>query len=191
MVQAARRGSAVCCSGENIICGGRVHLGLAESAGRNLNDFLVETEKLAASDTAARRLLGLTKSRAPQKLGEYLAFAPLEKAAFTPDVVLFIGTPLQVSRIIWLDAFQTGQINTIHGEPLCSGVIATPVSRRRIGLSFMDMACRTFGRYKPEEMVIGVPYERLPRIVESIDKSVAGTAESVLFSGQLSRFIKP
>jgi uncharacterized protein (DUF169 family) len=191
MIQSARRGSAFYCSGDRIICGGRVHLGMAESAGRNLSDFLVKTERLAASDIAARRLLGLTKSRAPQKLGEYLAFAPLEEATFTPDVVIFVGTPFQISRIIWLDAFQTGQINTIHGEPLCSGVIAAPISRHRIGLSFMDMACRAFGRYKPEELVIGVPYERLSRIIDSIEKSVAGTAKSNFILRLLPKLIKP
>jgi uncharacterized protein (DUF169 family) len=191
MIQSARRGSAFYCSGDRIICGGRVHLGMATSAGRNLKDFLVKTEKLAASDTAAQRLLGLTKSRAPRKLGEYLAFAPLEKATFTPDVIVFVGTPLQISRIIWLDAFQTGQINTIHGEPLCSGVIAAPFSRRRIGVSFMDMACRAFGRYKPEELIIGVPYERLSRIIDSIEKSVAGTAKSRFILGLLPKLIKP
>ena len=69
MVQKARRGNAFYSKGERIFCGGRVHLGVSESAGRDLKDFLVRTEKLAGSDTAARRLLGLTKSRAPDKLG--------------------------------------------------------------------------------------------------------------------------
>jgi uncharacterized protein (DUF169 family) len=191
MIQRARRGGASYCLAENIICGGKIHLGLAESAGRDLEKFLVKTEKLACSDIAARRLLGLTKSRAPEKLGEYLVFAPLEEAPFTPEVVIFVGTPLQISRIIWLDVFQTGQINTIHAEPLCSGVIATPISRKRIGISFMDMACRALGRYKPEELVIGVPYERLARIIDSIGKSVAGTAKSSLILRLLPKLVKP
>jgi uncharacterized protein (DUF169 family) len=191
MIQQARRGSAFYCSGESIICGGKVHLGAAESAGRNLEEFLVRTEKLAASSTAAKRLLGLTKSRAPQSLREYLVFAPLEAADFDIEVVVFVGMPFQISRIIWLDAFQTGRIDTIHGEPLCSGVIATPISRHRIGISFMDMACRAFGRYKPEELAIGVPYERLPRIVDSIEKSVAGTAKSSFILRLIPKLIKP
>jgi hypothetical protein len=39
------------------------------------------------------------------------------------------------------------------------------------------MSCRSFGRYKPEEMVIGVPYPKMSRIVNSIDLSIAGTAK--------------
>jgi uncharacterized protein (DUF169 family) len=191
MIQRARMGRSFYCSGNNIICGGRIHLGMSQSIGINLEDFLVKTEKIAASEVAAKRLLGLNKSRAPDKLGEYLVFAPLEGTIFTPEVVLFVGTPLQISRIIWLDVYQTGQINTIHGEPLCSGVIAAPISRGKIGVSFLDMACRSLGRYKPEEMIIGVPHNRLERIVDSIDKSIGGKAKPSPIIRFLPRVIKP
>ena len=78
---------------------------------------------------------------------------------------------------MFLDAFETGEIDTVHGEPLCSGAIATPITTGKIGVSILDIACREFGRYKPEGMVIGVPYERLPRIVNNIAGSIAGTAQ--------------
>lgn len=191
MVQKARRGGEFYCSADNIICGGRIHVGIDDSAGRNLNDFLIRTEKLAASNIAARRLLGLTQSRSLDKVGEYLVFAPLESSSFTPDVVVFIGTPLQVSRIIWLDAYQTGRVTTLHGEPMCSGVIAGPISRHRIGISFMDMACRSLGRYRPEELAIGVPYERMIPIIDSIDKSVAGSAKPKFVMRLLPKLVKP
>jgi len=180
MIQSARRGVAFYSSGDAILCGGRAHLGIAESPIRKLDDFLVRREKLAGSKAAARKMLDPIKERAP-KLGGYLVFSPLEKASFSPEVVLFVGTPFQISRIIFLDAFETGEIDTVHGEPLCSGVIATPITTGKIGVSFLDMACRLFGRYKPEEMVMGVPYQRLPRIVNSIDLSIAGTAKPDLF----------
>ena len=191
MIQRVRRGKSFYCSAGNIICGGRVHLGMASSTGINLQNFLVKTERLAASEIAARRLLGLSKSRTPDKSGEYLALAPLEEATFVPEVVLLIGTPLQISRVIWLDAFQTGQINTIHGEPLCSGVIGAPISRGRIGISFLDMACRSLGRYKPEEMIMGIPFNRMERIIDSIDKSMGGTAKPKPIMRFLPKLIKP
>jgi uncharacterized protein (DUF169 family) len=175
MIQSARRGVAFYCSGGSIVCGGRAHLGIAQSPLRDLEGFLVHREKLVGSRVAARRMLDLTRKRAPD-LGKYVAFSPLEKAVFVPDVVLFVATPLQVSRIIFLDAFETGEIDTVHGEPLCSGVIAVPITTGKIGISFLDIACRAFGRYKPEEMVVGVPYQSLTRMVASLDRSIAGTA---------------
>lgn len=177
MLQSARRGSAFYCSGDSIFCSGRAHLGMGEPPVPDLERFLVQTEKLAASRAAAHRILDAVKKRTPKR-GQYLAFSPLEKAGFTADVILFVGTPLQVSRIIFLDAFETGVIDTVHGEPFCSGAIATPITTGKIGVSFLDMTCRLFGKYKPEEMVVGVPAERLSRIVDSIDRSIAGTAKS-------------
>jgi len=175
MIQSARRGTAFYASGESIVCGGRDHLGLAASPDRNLEEFLIRKEKLVASIAAARRLLTQTQKRAPA-LGGHISFCPLERAAFQPQVVLFVGTPLQISRIVFLDAFETGEVDTVHGEPLCSGVIAAPITTGKIGVSFLDIACRDFGRYRPEEMIVGVPYGRLPRIVSSIESSIAGTA---------------
>jgi len=156
MIQIARRGAAFCSSGDGILCGGRANLGVGESPIRKLDDFLVRKEKLFRSKAAARRLIDLAKKRAPEQ-GKYLAFSPLEKASFAPDVVLFAGIPAQISRIIFLNAFETGEIEAVHGEPLCSGAIAMPI---------------TTGK----EMVVGVPYQRLLRIVDNIDLSSAGTA---------------
>ncbi|MBN1862152.1 MAG: DUF169 domain-containing protein [Dehalococcoidales bacterium] len=190
MVQSARRGAAFYCSGSSIVCGGRAHLGMAPSPVRDLEDFLVRREKLVASKEAAKHLLDLARERAPN-LGSYLAFSPLEKAAFTPEVVLFVGTPLQIGRILFLDTFETGEIDTVHGEPLCSGVIAAPITTGKIGISFLDAACRAFGRYKPEEMVVGVPYDRLPRIVASLERSVAGSAKSNFVLRLLPKVINP
>ena len=163
---------------------------MAQSPVRDLEGFLVHREKLVASREAAHRLLDLTGERAPS-LGGYLAFSPLERAGFIPDVVLFVGTPLQIGRILFLDAFETGEIDTVHGEPLCSGVIAVPITTGKIGISFLDIACRAFGRYKAEEMVVGVPYDRLPRIVASLERSVAGSARPNFILKLLPRIINP
>jgi uncharacterized protein (DUF169 family) len=190
MIQSARRGATFYCSGGSIVCGGRAHLGMAQSPVRDLEGFMVHREKLVASREAAHRLLDLTRERAPN-LGSYLAFSPLEKAGFTPDVVLFVGTPLQIGRILFLDAFETGEIDTVHGEPLCSGGIAVPITTGKIGISFLDIACRAFGRYKAEEMAVGVPYDRMPRIVASLERSVAGSAKPNFILKLLPRIINP
>jgi uncharacterized protein (DUF169 family) len=188
MIQSARKGVAFYCSGGSIVCGGRAHLGVAESPIRDLEDFLVRREKMFGSRLAARRMLDLTRKRAPDS-GVYVAFSPLEKSVFVPDVVLFVGTPLQISRIIFLDAFETGEIDTVHSEPLCSGVIAVPITTGKIGISFLDVACRAFGRYRPEEMVAGVPSQRLVHMVANLESSVSGTARPKFILKLLPRFM--
>jgi len=175
MVQIARRGQVFYSSGESILCGGKANLGMGQSPIRNLDDYLVRKEKIFGSRVATRKLLDSARKQSP-KLGKYITVSPLERASFTPDVVLFIGIPSQISRIIFLNAFETGEMSVVHGEPLCSGAIATPITTGKIGISFLDATCRQFGRYKPEEMVIGLPYPRLSHVVDNIDLSSAGTA---------------
>jgi uncharacterized protein (DUF169 family) len=176
MVQIARNGASFYCSGNSLICGGRSNLGMGELTARKLDDFLVYVEKLFLSKTAARRLIEAGRKMAPNK-GNYMIFSPLADASFTPDVVLFVGTPEQVSRIMFLDAFESGQMDTVHGEPLCSGAIASPITTGKIGVSFLDMSCRFMGGYRPEEMVIGVPYYKMRNLVDNIDLSSAGIAK--------------
>lgn len=188
LIQSARRGLSFYCTGENVICNGKVHVGIGNLPGWDLEDFLVRREKIVGSKTAARRMLDLAKVQSSE-LGKYVILSPLMKANFHPDVVVFVGTPLQISRILFLDAFETGEINTLHREPLCSGVIATPIATRKIGVSFLDMSCRSFGQYKPEEMGIGVPYHRVSKIVENIDHSIAGTAKSSFLLRLLPRIM--
>lgn len=190
MMQSARRGAAFYCSGANVICGGGEHLGIGKSPVQELKASLVETEKLVASETAARRRLDQVKQRAPEQ-GGYIAFSPLERASFRPQVILFVGTPFQISRILHLDAFETGEIDTVHGEPFCSGVIAAPITTGKIGISFLDMTCRAFGRYRAEEVAIGVPYSRLTRIISSIELSSSGNAKSDFLLKLLARIPTP
>jgi uncharacterized protein (DUF169 family) len=176
-IQSARRGLAFYCSGKDIICNGKAHIGIGKPPMWDMEDLLVHREKIVGSKTAARRMLDLARVQT-STVGKYIVLAPLTKASLNPDVVVFVATPLQISRILFLDAFETGEINLLHREPLCSGVIAIPITSGRIGVSFLDMSCRSFGQYRPEEMAIGVPYSRLPNIVSNIDHSIAGTAKS-------------
>ncbi len=188
LIQKARRGLSLYCSGDTIICNGKFHVGIGNSPNWDLEDFLVRREKIVGSKSAARRMLDLAKVQSSE-LGKYIILAPLMKANFQPDVVLFVGTPLQISRILFLEAFETGEINTLHREPLCSGVIAIPIATRQIGVSFLDISCRSLGQYRPEEMAIGVPYHRVSKIVDNIDHSVAGTAKSSFLLRLLARIM--
>jgi uncharacterized protein (DUF169 family) len=186
MIQSARMGVAFCCSGADVICGGGEHLGIGRPHGQDIEGSLVEVEKLVASQDAALRRLAQVKRVTPDQ-GGYIAFAPLERASFRPQVIIFVGTPFQMSRIIHLDAFETGEMDTVHGEPLCSGVIATPITTGKIGISLLDMTCRAFGRYRAEEMAVGVPYSRLMRIVNSIELSSSGNARPDFLRRLLAR----
>jgi uncharacterized protein (DUF169 family) len=176
MLQVARAGRTFWAPGKRILCGARNHLGMGKNKIPYIEDFLVRQEKLFKSKVAARHLLGSLANSAP-KLGNYLVFSPLEQTNIEPNTIVFIATPAQVSRILFLDAYETGEFDLVHQEPLCSGSIAIPMTSGKIGVSFLDIACRFLGKYRPEEMAIGVPYKKLARIINNIEHSAAGSAK--------------
>jgi uncharacterized protein (DUF169 family) len=176
MLQRARNGDTFWTSGKRILCGARVHLGIGKTRIPCMEDFLVWQEKLFKSRLAARHLLTSLSNMAP-RAGNHLIFSPLREIDFEPNVVVFVATPAQVGRILFLDAYETGEFDLVHQEPLCSGSIAIPITTGKIGISFLDMACRFFGKYKPEEMTIGVPFTKLVHIINNIRHSTAGSAK--------------
>jgi len=186
MVQSARQGASFFCQGGSIFCGGGEHTGIGKSGAADIIKSLVEQERLVASEAAAGKRLEQVWQETPQK-GNFISLSPLEKAAFVPEAVIVLGTPLQISRLVHLDAFETGIIDAKYGEPFCSAVIATPITTGKPGLSLLDMTCRGFGRYRAEEMAIGIPYVRLKRIVGSIAKSSAGNARPEFLEKLLNR----
>ena len=181
MMQSARRGNSYYCSGSDILCGARDNLGIGKSPLYKMQNLVLSREKLFESRVAAQTALDLGKTCAPD-VGHYLLVAPLDKFDTAPDVVIVTGVPAQISRILYIDAFETGEFNVEFIEPLCTGVISVPITTGKIGLSVMDVACRILGKFRAEEMVIGIPFERLGKIVKNIERSSAGTAKlSTLF----------
>lgn len=115
--------------------------------------------------------------RIPKAGGKYAVFAPLEKATFDPDAVVFITMPLQGMRILSLDGYETGIADVApYGGPFCSGVQASAISSGKISLGLLCAGSRQAGGFKPEELGLGVPYDRIPRIVRSIEGCHLGTA---------------
>ena len=114
--------------------------------------------------------------RIPLRMGQYAAFAPLEKANFDPDVVTFIVVPLQAMRLLFLEAFHTGTYDISHMEPMCSGALATPHSTGKVGISFLCPGSRQTSGYSPAVMGVGVPYTTLQRIVSAIPHAHMGAA---------------
>lgn len=186
MIQSARQGASFFCPGSSIFCGGGEHIGIGKSSAPDIINSLVDNERLVASKAAAEKRIEEVKHRVPQK-GNFISLSPLEKAPFIPQAVVIAGTPLQISRIVHLDAFETGIIDAVYGEPLCSAVIATPITTGKPGLSLLDITCRGFGRYPAEEMAIGIPYGRLKRIVDSIEESSSGNRRPEFLEKVLNR----
>jgi uncharacterized protein (DUF169 family) len=179
MAQDARRGSVYYITKENISCApGATFMGLGPTAPIGIvSDYVTHAKKLYRSRAASYRHLEDSWKMIPKMGGKYLVFAPLEKATFQPQAVLFVVNPMQAMRIMFLDAYQTGFHDLApYNEPFCLGVMAGAITTGKMTLGMLCPGSRHAAKFKPEECAVCVPYERMARIVSSIEGSHLGTA---------------
>lgn len=173
LIQKSRKGEKFFVTKENMACfGGGYYLGLNERVPRH-EDFLVDVEKIFSSIEVAYRFF--SEMPTPQRT-ESVYFSPIEEAK-EADVVLFVCNPFQAMRIIGLEVFDSGILKTHIFGAACQTSITVPLVTGEISLNFIDPTARRLGKYRKEELIVGVPFSKLPRMIENIEKSSWGTLE--------------
>lgn len=179
----AKEGAIFNMSQESSACpGGSWHLGLVPpptgEIGDIIKDFIVNGEKIYSSQAALHRALTLTSAQPPLGLAKYVVFSPLEKAEFRPDLVVFLCNAWQGSRLINLAFFMDGlPIRSDPSGSLCMSAIAYPLVTGEVNLTLGDPTARKMQNYKPDELIVSIPYDKMLLVMESIDKCGAGTAK--------------
>jgi uncharacterized protein (DUF169 family) len=181
----ARDGKVIDLTAETSACpGGTWHLGLGEhpkgEADRALKEFLVHGEKLFCSIAAMHRS-GALSTPPPFGLADHVVLSPLDKAEFRPDIILFICNAEQACRLVTLDIYDTGippKLEMIGAT--CQQAVAYPVVSGELNVSLMDYTSRHIRGYKPEELLVSIPYHRFLGVLRSIDGCTAGRAKMEL-----------
>jgi len=190
----ARDGDVIDLTAESSAChGGTWHLGLGPppsgEADKATKEFLVHGEKLFCSIAAMRRMQTLT-APPPSGLAEHVVLAPLERAEFRPDVVLFIGNAEQACRLVTLDQYDTGIPPRLEmAGATCHQALAYSVMTGELNVSLMDYTSRRIKGYAPTDLIVSIPYHRLHGVMRSIPLCTAGRAKMELpeaFRRQLS-----
>lgn len=161
--------------------GGTWHLGLGErpkgEGDKALKDFLVNGEKLFCSIATFHRAQALTVAP-PLGLADHVILSPLDKAEFRPDIVVFICNAEQACRLVTLDSYDTGIPPRIEmAGATCHQAVAYPVVTGELNVSLMDYTSRRIRGYKPEDLLVSIPYHRLLGVMRSIDHCTAGRAK--------------
>jgi len=113
----------------------------------------------------------------PLPLGKYKAFgvSPLNKIPVNPDVVQIFGDPLQLLVLVYS--------NTWNGEPdiylgtnghgsSCYEAMVIPFQKKKITMSIADMGDRRYGYASDDEIIMGVPIEKLELLYEGLLKTM-------------------
>ncbi|MFC1804850.1 DUF169 domain-containing protein [Candidatus Omnitrophota bacterium] len=178
----AGRGQILQVDKKNNACfGAGWHLGLHRLKdpliAKMVKKFVVEGEKLFSSYDALDKLI-LQMGEVPDNSASYFVLAPLEKCGFDPQLVIFICNAEAACRLLTLATFIDGMMPKIKiGGPTCRMSIIYPLLTGEINLSFYDYTARKICGVKKDQLLITIPYKKIPGIVDSIDKCSAGTAK--------------
>ena len=161
--------------------GGTWHLGLGErpkgEGDKALKSFLVDGEKIYCSIAVFHRAQALS-TPPPLGLADHVILSPLNKAESRPDVVLFICNAEQACRLVTLDSYGTGIPPRIEmSGSTCHQAVAYPVVTGELNVSLMDYTSRRIRGYKPEDLLVSIPYHRFLGVMRSIDYCTAGRAK--------------
>jgi uncharacterized protein (DUF169 family) len=93
--------------------------------------------------------------------------APLDKMVMRPDVVIFVGHPLQARRIVQAVMFKEGgraTFNTAGIQSFCVDATASPYLKGEVNISLgCDGSAKNSG-LEDEDVVVGIPFEMMENI---------------------------
>jgi uncharacterized protein (DUF169 family) len=171
----ASEGEAVTITAETCGCpGGLTNLGLGQmpAQGRErLVEFLVKKEKVYYSRVAIYR--GQQSVPPPLGMASHVFFSPLSSAATLPDLVVFIGKPASLQRLVGFAGYwEGGSLKAELSGPACRTGITYPIVTGEIGLSLLDFGARRLAGFAEDELLVAVPLHRMIGILEALDQGV-------------------
>ena len=172
MLVEAQEGRAFYVTKDEFTCIGPQLMGMKEDdpvfeSGR------VGPEVEAFRDARANRRIYDYLPRLSKNVINYVAFAPLDKMSFEPDVLIILAKPGQAEIFIRAKSFTTGEPWTAKGTPVvgCAWMYLYPyltgdMNLTVTGFGFGMRARRLF----PEGMILlSVPWDKLPGILKNLE----------------------
>ena len=142
-----------------------------------VKQFVVEGEKLFCSSAALDTLLSQMQD-VPDNSRSCFVLSPLEKAEFNPGLVIFVCNADVACRLLTLAIFIDGIMPKIKvGGPTCRMAIIYPLLSNELNLSFYDYTSRKMCNVEKDKLLITIPYKKIAKIIENIDKCSAGRAK--------------
>jgi uncharacterized protein (DUF169 family) len=172
MLVEAQEGRAFYVTKDEFTCIGPQLMGMKEDdpvfeSGR------VGPEVEAFKDARANRRIYDYLPRLPKNVVHYVAFAPLDKMSFEPDLLIILAKTDQAEIFIRAKSFTTGEPWTAKGTPVvgCAWIYLYPyvtgdMNLTVTGFGFGMKARRLF----PEGMILlSIPWDKLPGILKNLE----------------------
>jgi uncharacterized protein (DUF169 family)/NAD-dependent dihydropyrimidine dehydrogenase PreA subunit len=172
-IMAARRGNCLHMPPSKHACpDGAGILGLVEMSPKLQSGELYLLFKKLPDLECARKMIA---SRPQFPAGSYSStmLAPLDQAAFEPDVVIFTIWPEQAMWLCCASTYATGDRQVFHTSgynATCADLTVKVMQTGSMNISFGCYGSRASSEMDDFELYVSVPYVQLPQVVASLNK---------------------
>jgi len=105
---------------------------------------------------------------------QYVAFAPLEKLTFEPDILIILANATQTELFIRAKAYTTGEMWTARGMPVvgCAWLYIYPYvsGEMNLGITGVGFGMRSRRLFPEGRMLITIPWDKLPGIFQNLEE---------------------
>ena len=104
-----------------------------------------------------------------------VAVMPLENYTTDPDVVIVVGSPFNIMRIIQGNGHFNGYTNnlrTVGLQAVCQDLTTYPYNTEDINISLLCPGTRLVADWVPDEIGVGIPFAKWYEIVEGVKQTI-------------------
>ncbi|WP_406659586.1 DUF169 domain-containing protein [Methanolobus sp. ZRKC3] len=152
--------------------GGAAVMGMTEMADQlKSGEFYYSLNSFSSVESAKETMDKIPEIK--EKNVTAIMYAPLEKASFVPDVIIFIAKPKKAMELSQTLLFEKGgriEANFAGKQSLCGDGVALPYLSNKPSVTVGCGGSRNYTEIKEEEMVISIPVEKLEELVCSAKK---------------------
>jgi uncharacterized protein (DUF169 family) len=171
MLLEAQEGKAFYVTRENFTCVGPLLLGMIDGE-PVFESGMVGPELKIFKEARANKRLYPQLPRIDKGTVNYVAFSPLDKLTFEPDVLIVTGEVSQAEIILRAYSYTSGRAWTAKGTPVvgCAWLLIYPylTSQMNFTVSGFGFGMRARQLFPPGMVVLSIPWDLLPEITKNL-----------------------
>jgi uncharacterized protein (DUF169 family) len=173
MLKEAQENEAFYAGRQDLVCVGveQMILGMQEPEPVLVSGLFGGDEGLFKGDNACRAMYQYLP-RLPKGSVEYVAFSPLDKLTFDPDVLIITANINQAQSLLRSVNYSTGQPFVSRATPVvaCSWIYIYPVVSGELNyfITGLGMGMQALNIFPPGLFLISVPFQLLPIVLDNL-----------------------
>jgi uncharacterized protein (DUF169 family) len=173
MLGEAQTGNAFYVGEEDLVCVGveQMILGMKDAEPVLVSGYFGGEEGLFKGDNACRAMYDYLP-RMQKGSVQYVAFAPVDKLTFDPDVLIMTANVNQAQTILRSINYSTGKPFTSTATPVvaCSWIYVYPVVSGELNyfITGLGLGMQALNIFPPGLFLISVPFQQIPTMLENL-----------------------